>query len=114
MSFDLTKVEDDEEFWAKLVQGHRAKLLEHGWKSPLLPGHLGEDENWDALDNLLNEIIESEGQEVAFSESDGGGIPGSADFAMITEFLGKYFVTGSYLIGGPYDTCQEAADEAGI
>jgi hypothetical protein len=47
------------------------------------------------------EAVCKEGSEEEFVESDGGGISGSADFASITELLGKFFVTGSYLNGGP-------------
>ena len=64
MSFDLTRLEEDREFWERLVKKYGKQLLENGWKSPLELGHLDEGENWDALDNLLDEVIQSDGKEV--------------------------------------------------
>ena len=72
------------------------------------PGRLEEAGNRDAFHNFLHDAIGSEGEEEGIAESDGGGIPGSADFASITKVFGVYFVTGSYLNGGPYDSYDEA------
>jgi hypothetical protein len=114
MSFDLTRAGEDPAFWERLVQRYQTQLLAEGWQGPFEPGQLSIDQNWDALDNVLNLAIWDDGTEEEFAESDGGGIPGSADFASITELLGKFFVTGSYLNGGPYDSYEEAAEAAGL
>ena len=114
MSFDLVKAGEDMAFWDRLIRKYGKKIRECGWHGPLEPEQLETDMNYDALDNALNEALYEDGTEESFTESDGGGIPGSADYASITELLGKFFVTGSYVCGGPYDTYEEAADEAGL
>jgi formylglycine-generating enzyme required for sulfatase activity len=114
MSFDLVKAGEDRAFWDRLIRKYGKKIRKCGWQGPLEPEELETDMNSDALDNALNEALYEDGTEESFHESDGGGIPGSADYASITELLGKFFVTASYVRGGPYDTYEEAADEAGI
>lgn len=114
MSFDLVRAGEDRAFWDVLMRKYGKKIQKEGWQGPLEPERLEIDQNWDALDNVLNMALSDDGAEESFSESDGGGIPGSADFASIAKLCGKFFVTGSYIIGGPYDTYEEAADEAGL
>jgi hypothetical protein len=114
MSFDLVRAGEDQAFWKRLVGKYGKNLLADGWEGPLEPEQLQNDANYDLLHNVLMAAVCEEGSEEEFVESDGEGIPGSADFASITELLGKFFVTGSYLNGGPYDTYQEAAKEAGL
>ena len=114
MSFDLFKAGQDRAFWDRLIRKYGKKIQEEGWQGPLEPEQLEIGDNEDVLDNVLNNALCDDGTEESFNESDGGGIPGSADYASITELLGKFFVTGSYVCGGPYDTYEEAADEAGL
>jgi hypothetical protein len=114
MSFDLVRAGEDQAFWKRLVDKYGKNLLADGWEGPMEPEQLQNDANYDLLHNVLMAAVCEEGSEEEFVESDGEGIPGSADFASITELLGKFFVTGSYLNGGPYDTYQEAAKEAGL
>lgn len=114
MSFDLVRAGKDRAFWNRLVRKYGRKIQKECWQGPLEPEQLEVDPNWDALDNVLNMALADDGTEESFTESDGEGIPGSADFASITELCGKFFVTGSYLNGGPYDTYEEAAYEAGL
>ncbi len=114
MSFDLVRAGEDQAFWKRLVGKYGKNLLADGWEGPMEPEQLQNDANYDLLHNVLMAAVWEEGSEEEFVESDGEGIPGSADFASITELLGKFFVTGSYLNGGPYDTYQEAAREAGL
>jgi hypothetical protein len=114
MSFDLTRAGQDPAFWELLIQKYQVELLAARWQGAFEPGQLDIDDNWDALHNVLNMAISEDGTEEEFAESDGGGIPGSADYASITELLGKFFVTGSYLNGGPYDSYEEAAAAAGL
>jgi hypothetical protein len=114
MSFDLVRAGEDQAFWKRLVGKYGKNLVADGWEGPMEPEQLQNDANYDLLHNLLMAAVCEEGREEEFVESDGEGIPGSADFASITELLGKFFVTGSYLNGGPYDTYQEAAEEAGL
>jgi formylglycine-generating enzyme required for sulfatase activity len=114
MSFDLVKAGKDRAFWDRLIRKYGKKIRKWGWQGPLEPEQLEIDMNSDAMDNVLNEALYEDGTEESFHESDGGGIPGSADFASITKLLGKFFVTGSYVCGGPYDDYWEAADKAGL
>jgi hypothetical protein len=114
MSFDLQKMAEDESYWDRLVEKFRARIVEEGWTGPLDASGLEKDENWDALDNFLRVNLGELATEEGFEESDGGGIPGSADYATIWNLEGKYFVTGSYLNAGPYDSYEAAADEAGL
>lgn len=114
MSFDLQAIVEDEPYWRKLVDKYGKRITEEGWEGPLEPAGLDNDRNWDALANFISVHLSDLATEEAFEESDGEGIPGSADFASIWELEGKYFVTGSYLNAGPYDSYQEAADEAGL
>jgi hypothetical protein len=114
MSFDLVRAGEDQAFWKRLVGKYGKNLLADGWEGPMEPEQLQNDANYDLLHNVLMEAVCKDGSEEEFVESDGEGIPGSADFASITKLLGKFFVTGSYLNGGPYDTYQEAAKEAGL
>ena len=114
MSFDLERAGEDQAFWKRLVRKYKKKLLAEGWEGPLEPEQLQNEANYDLLQNVLIEAVREEGSEEEFVESDGDGIPGSADFASITKLMGKFFVTGSYLNGGPYDTYEEAAGEAGL
>lgn len=114
MSFDVNRAAKDPAFWKSFTGKYGEKLLEEGWQGTLEADQLEVDSNWDVFDNVMNDAVHMDGKEETFAESDGGGIPGSADFASITELCGKFFVTGSYLNGGPYDTYEEAADEAGL
>ena len=114
MSFNLQAIVKDEPYWRILVEKYGKLIAQQGWKGPMEPAGLENDENWDALDNFLSIHFPDIASEESFKVSDGGGIPGSADFASIWNLEGKYFVTGSYLNGGPYDSRQAAADEAGF
>jgi hypothetical protein len=114
MSFDLVRMGEDEAFWKLFTSKYEKQIREQGWQGPIDPEGLENGDNWDALDNTINFALSDDGHQEEFAESDGGGIPGSADFAQITSLCGKFFVTGSYLVGGPYDSYGEAAREAGL
>jgi hypothetical protein len=114
MSFDLVRMGKDEAFWRLFTSKYEKQIRVQGWKGPIDPEGLEEGSNWDALDNVINVAIHEDGKEEECAESDGGGIPGSADYAQITSLCGKFFVTGSYLDGGPYDSYEEAASAAGL
>jgi len=105
---------EDSPFWKLFTSKYKKQILKRGWKGPINPEGLNQGVNWDALDNIISVAIYEDGEQEEFAESDGGGIPGSADYAQITSLCGKYFVTGSYLNGGPYDTYEEAASAAGL
>jgi hypothetical protein len=114
MSFDLQAIVEDEPYWRKLVDKYGNLITKEGWEGPMEPADLENDKNWDALANFFSIHLSDLATEEAFEESDGEGIPGSADFASILNLEGKYFVTGSYLNGGPYESYEAAADEAGL
>ena len=114
MSFDLVRAGKDRAFWKRLVRKYKKKILAAGWQGPLEPEQLEIDENEEVMHNVLLGCLCDDGTQENFTESDGGGIPGSADYVEITELLGKFFVTGSCLIGGPYDDYAEAVHKAGL
>ena len=114
MSFDLDRASKDDAFWKCFTQKYGRKLRDEGWQGPLESEQLRDDANWDLCDDVMHDAVHTDGLEKTFAESDGGGIPGSADFASIKTLCCKFFVTGSYLKGGPYDTQEEALAEAGL
>ena len=114
MSFDLDRARQDDAFWKCFTQKYGEKLRDAGWQGQLESEQLKDDANWDLCDDVMHDAVHFEGLVTTFAESDGGGIPGSADFASIKTLCGKFFVTGSYMKGGPYDTLEEALAEAGL
>ena len=114
MSFDVDTAAEDPVFWTRFTKKYGKKLRNAGWQGPLEPEQLKDDANWNLFNDVLYDAVQSDGREKTFAESDGGGIPGSADFASIKKFCGKFFVTGSYMNGGPYDSLEEAVEEAGL
>ena len=114
MSFDVDTAGKDQAFWNRFTRKYGKKLREQGWQGPLDPEQLKVDANFELFHDVMHDAVHSDGREKTFAESDGGGIPGSADFASIKTLCGKFFVTGSYLNGGPYDTLEEAISEAGL
>jgi hypothetical protein len=114
MSFDVDTAAEDDAFWKQFIEKYGEKLRVGGWQGPLKPERLKVDANWTLFDEVMNDAVHLDGMERTFAESDGGGIPGSADFASIKTLCGKFFVTGSYMNGGPYNTLEEALAEAGL
>ena len=114
MSFDLQAIVEDEPYWRKLVDKYGNLITKEGWEGPLEPADLENEKNWDALDDFLSMQLSRIATEEVFEESDEDDIPGGADFASILNLEGKYFVTGSFLNGGPFDSYEAAADEAGL
>jgi hypothetical protein len=114
MSFDLDRARKDEAFWKYFTHKYGEKLRDAGWQGPLESEQLIDDANWDSCHDVMHDAVHFDGLDTTFAESDGGGIPGSADFASIKTLCGKFFVTGSYMKGGPYDTLEEALAEAGL
>jgi len=114
MSFDVNTAAKDDAFWKRFTKKYGEKLRDGGWQGPLEPKQLKVDANWTLFDDTMNDAVHSDGVEKSFAESYGGGIPGSAEFASIKTLCGRFFVTGSYMSGGPYDTLEEALAEAGL
>jgi len=117
MSFDATAAAHEEDFWRLFVKKYKGKLLDKGWSGPLQPDGVEEAANHDALHDVLSDAVHRDGREVGFDEAEAeDDIPGGggSDFASIKELCGRYFVTGSYMEAGPFDSADEAADEAGL
>lgn len=117
MSFDATAAAHAEDFWRLFVKKYKEKLLDKGWSGPLQPDGVEEAANHDALHDVLSDAVHRDGREVRFDEAEAEeDIPGGggSDFASIKELCGRYFVTGSYMEAGPFDSADEAADEAGL
>ena len=114
MSFDVYRAARNQAFWNRFTRKYGKKFQELGWQGPLEPEQLKVDANLDLFDDVMNDAVHFDGMEKMFAESVGGGIPGSADVASIKTLCGKFFVTGSYMRGGPYDTLKEAVAEAGL
>jgi hypothetical protein len=114
VSFNLQAIVEDEPYWRKLVDKYGKLITEGGWEGPMEPAGLEIEANVDALGDFLSMHLSRIAIEEVFEESDEDDIPGGGDFASIWNLEGKYFVTGSYLRGGPYDSYKEAADEAGL
>ena len=117
MSFDADAAVSDEGFWQSFSRKYKTKLLEAGWKGSLQVDGLEEPENNDILSNVLFDAVQKDGKQVRFDEAQADeDIPGGggSDFASIKKLCGRYFVTGSYMEAGPFDSEDEAADAAGL
>ena len=115
MCFNLDKVFEDKEFSTKFFTSCSDKLIDNGWKGEFEAEELINDNNFDALHNTIHEALSEIAEEVYFDESDGGGIPGSADFVYIYKLFDKYFIFGSSIDDeGPLDTLEEAEDFVGF
>lgn len=117
MSFDADAAASDEGFWKSFSRKYKAQLLKAGWKGPLNSDGLEDPENHDVLSNVLYDAVQMDGKEVRFDEAQADeDIPGGggSDFACIKKLCGRYFVTGSYMDAGPFDSKDEAAEEAGL
>ena len=117
MSFDADAAASDEGFWQSFSRKYKTKLLEAGWKGSLQADGLEDPENHDVLGNVLFDAVHKDGKQVRFDEAEAEqDIPGGggSDFASIKKLCGRYFVTGSYMNAGPFDSENEAAEAAGL
>ena len=117
MSFDVDAAASDEGFWKSFSRKYKTQLLKAGWKGPLNSDGLEDPENHDVLSNVLNDAVQMDGKEVRFDETASDeDIPGGggSDFSSIKKLCGRYFVTGSYMNAGPFDSENEAAEGAGL
>ena len=117
MSFDTEVAAYDEGFWQSFSRKYKTKLLEAGWKGSLQADGLEDPENHDVLGNVLFDAVHKDGKEVRLDEAQADeDIPGGggSDFASIKKLCGRYFVTGSYMNAGPFDSEDEAAEQAGL
>ena len=117
MSFDTEAVANDEKFWESFSREYQKGLIKAGWKGPLQANGIDDPENYDVLSNVLFDAVHRDGEEVRFDEAEAEqDIPGGggSDFASIKTLCGRYFVTGSYMNAGPFDSEDEAAEQAGL
>lgn len=117
MSFDAAAAAYDEEFWKSFSREYKKELLEAGWKGPLQADGVEDPANDDVLSNMLFDAVHKDGKQVRFDEAKAEqDIPGGggSDFASIKKFCGRYFVTGFYMEAGPFDSEDEAAEQAGL
>ena len=117
MSFDPDSAACDDKFWKSFSLKYKKKLLDAGWKGPLQASGVEDPENHDALSNVLSDAVHRDGKEVRFDEAEAEqDIPGGggSDFASIKKLCGRYFVTGSYMNAGPFESEDEAAEQAGL
>lgn len=117
MSFDADAAACDEGFWKSFSRQYKTKLLTAGWNGALNSDGLEDPANQDVLSNVLFDAVHKDGEQVRFDEAQAEqDIPGGggSDFASIKKLCGRYFVTGSYMEAGPFDSEDEAADAAGL
>jgi hypothetical protein len=117
MSFDSASAACDDKFWTSFSREYKQQLLKAGWKGPLQTSGVEDPENHDALSNVLSDAVHRDGKEVRFDEAEAEqDIPGGggSDFASIKKLCGRYFVTGSYMNAGPFESEDEAAEQAGL
>ena len=114
MSFDTDKAVKDPAFWKRFTKKYGKTLQKQRWQGPLEPEQLKIDANSDLFEDVFLNAVQIDGKEKFVAESDGGGIPGSGDVVFIKALCGKFFITGSCMSGGPYETLEEATDRAGL
>lgn len=117
MSFDAAAAAYDDGFWMSFSREYKQQMLKAGWKGPLQADGVEDPANDDALSNVLFDAVHKDGKQVRFDEARAEqDIPGGggSDFASIKRLCGRYFVTGSYMKAGPFDSEDEAADAAGL
>ena len=117
MTFDPEAAASDEGFWISFSPQYKTKLLKAGWKGALNSDGLEDPESHDVLSNVLFDAVHKDGKQVRFDEAEAEeDIPsgGGSDFASIKKLCGRYFVTGSYMNAGPFDSENEAAEAAGL
>jgi hypothetical protein len=117
MSFDVFAAACDQEFWKSFSRKYKTELLAAGWNGPLQAGGVEDPENHDVLSNVLFDAVHKDGKQMRFDEAEAEeDIPGGggSDFASIKKLCGRFFVTGSYMNAGPFDSEDEAADAAGL
>ena len=117
MSFDVSAAACDQEFWKSFSRKYKTELLAAGWNGPLQAGGVEDPENHDVLSNVLFEAVHKDGKQMRFDEAEAEeDIPGGggSDFASVKTLCGRFFVTGSYMTAGPFDSEDEAAEEAGL
>jgi hypothetical protein len=117
MDFDTVSAACDEGFWRSFSKKYEKELISAGWKGPLQADGVDDPENEDVLSNILFDAVHRNGKKVRFDEATSDeDIPGGggSDFASIKKLCGRYFVTGSYMNAGPFDSENEAAEAAGL
>lgn len=114
MDFDEQAAFANKALWRQFVSDMGVEMRKSGWQGDFCNENLASELNRDIASDAFFDAIHMKSKNVQFAEDDGAGIPGSADFVDIVEYGGLFFVTGSCMSAGPFDSLACAIEYSGV